>query len=174
MIIICQQIAVLQRFEWNNPERIGYVDSIESIVIYFASYWNSLSCVCDEFCLSIERCRLTRYEELYRLNWLRWHNWRFCKKIYSIVQQVAVRFPMIIVCQQIAVLQRFEWNNPDWIGYVDTIERFVRCVTPFKHTCVVFCDTDCFFFFVDRVLHRNDLIGTIPTELAMLKQLKTL
>jgi len=33
---------------------------------------------------------------------------------------------MIINCQQIAVLQQFEWNHPDWIGYVATIGVFVR------------------------------------------------
>jgi len=36
---------------------------------------------------------------------------------------------MIIVCQQIAVLQRCEWNHTDSIGYVDTIESAVRHVT---------------------------------------------
>jgi len=45
MIINCQQMAVLQRVEWNNPDRIGYVDTIDVPVRSFTRFKNKLSCV---------------------------------------------------------------------------------------------------------------------------------
>jgi len=45
---------------------------------------------------------------------------------------------MLIICQQSAVLQRFEWNNPDWIGYVATIEAAVNMLLYWQLICLLF------------------------------------
>ena len=169
MIIICQQVAGEQRFEWNHTDWIGYVATIEVFVRYFPYLqifpYLQWSVVCF---VTIIICQQTAVLQQFEWNHTDWIG--YVATIDGSVRHfeaIALCFLMVFICQQIAILQRFEWSCTDWIGYVATIEVFVRKFTPLwnKPHCVFWWLFDCQQIAVLQRFEWNctDRIGYVKT-----------